>query len=255
MQNMGGEVSGVGNVKDLSIIITCCNEGSLLGPGIDKLMKLFALTNLTYEIVIVDDFSTDGSREYIKEFESKYEQIVALFHEQNRGRGAAVTTGIKAAHGRVVGFTDLDFSTDAVYIIKLYGEVMEGADIATASRIYKLNWKSINVLHRYILHKGYKALVKLIFRTPLIDTETGCKFFKKESIMTYLDEIKDRKWFWDTEVMIRGYFHGMKISEVPTLFIRHPETGSTVRVIRDTRRYLVSLVKFYREFHVLKRKA
>lgn len=240
--------------KDLSIIITCYNEGRLLTPGIERLTKLFALTNLNYEIVIVDDFSTDGSRERIEEFKAKDDKIFALFHEQNKGRGASVTTGIKAAHGRVVGYCDLDFSTDPVYIIKLFEQIVEGADIATASRIYKLNWKSINVIHRYILHKGYKALVKLIFRTPLIDTETGCKFFDKQSIMTYIDEIKDMKWFWDTEVMIRGYFHGMKICEVPTLFVRQPETGSTVRVVRDTRRYLVSLIKFYREFRSLKGK-
>ncbi len=239
--------------RDLSIILTCCNERRLLEAGFERLLKLFALTNLNYEIVIVDDFSTDGSREYIKQLESGYEHVCAIMHETNKGRGAAVTTGIRAARGRVVGFADLDFSTDPVYIIKLYEQIIEGADIATASRIYKLNWRSINVLHRYILHKGYKMLVKMIFRTPLIDTETGCKFFNKDSVMSYIDEIEDMKWFWDTEVMIRGHFHHMKIAEIPTLFIRQPETGSTVRVIRDTRRYLMSLIKFYSEFRRLKR--
>lgn len=238
--------------KDLSIVITCYNEGSLLYPGIDRLIKLFDLTRLNYEIVIVDDYSTDGSGDQIRDLAARHKQIRTFFHEENKGRGAAVTAGIKAALGRVVGYNDLDFSTDPVYIIKLYEEILKGADIATASRIYKLNWKSINVLHRYILHKGYKTLVKLIFRTSLTDTETGCKFFNKQSLMTYIDEIRDMKWFWDTEVMIRGYYHGMKISEVPTLFIRQPETGSTVNVVRDTRRYLVSLVKFYKEFRSLK---
>lgn len=234
--------------KDLSIIITCYNEGKTLRRGIDRLINLFDITKLDYEIVLVDDYSTNGSREYIKDLEAKHDRIRAVFHEENKGRGAAVTTGIKAAHGRVVGFNDLDFSTDPVYIIKLYEEIMEGADIATAARVYKLNWKSINVVHRYILHKGYKALVKLIFRTPLLDTETGCKFFNRQSILTYIDEIKDNRWFWDTEVMIRGYYHGMKISEIPTLFIRQPKTGSTVKVARDINRYLIAICKFYKEF-------
>lgn len=235
--------------KDVSIIITCYNEGKILKPGIDRLIKLFDLTKLDYEIVLVDDYSTDGSREYINDLETKYARVRAIYNEKNTCRGAAVGTGIKSAYGRVVGFNDLDFSTDPVYIIKLYEEIMNGADIATAARVYKLNWKSINVLHRYILHKGYKALVKLVFRTPLTDTETGCKFFNKQSILTYIDEIKDNRWFWDTEVMLRGYFHGMKISEIPTLFIRRPRTGSTVKVARDIRRYLSALYKFYKEFH------
>jgi len=241
--------------KDISIILTCYNEGNLLEPGVNRLIKLFDLTKLDYEIVIVDDCSTDGSRDLITDLAARHKQIRTIFHEENRGRGAAVTAGIKASLGRVVGYSDLDFSSDPVYIIKLYQKIVDGADIATASRIYKLNWKSINVLHRYILHKGYKALVKLIFRTSLTDTETGCKFFNRRSIMTFIDEIKDMKWFWDTEVMIRGYFHGMKISEIPTLFIRRPETGSTVHVVRDTRRYLVSLILFYKEFHRLKRQS
>jgi len=239
--------------KDISIILTCYNEGNLLEPGVNRLIKLFDLTKLDYEIVIVDDYSTDGSRERISDLATKHKQVRAIYHEENKGRGAAVTMGIKASFGRVVGYSDLDFSSDPVYIIKLYQKIMDGADIATASRVYKLDLKSINVLHRYILHKGYKALVKLMFRTRLTDTETGCKFFNRRSIMTYIDEVKDKKWFWDTEVMIRGYFHEMKISEIPTLFIRRPETGSTVRVVRDTRRYLVSLILFYKEFRRLKR--
>lgn len=233
--------------KDLSIIITCCNESRILKPAIDRLMRLFNLTKLNFEIVIVDDYSTDGSRGYIRNLESEYKQITAIFHEKNRGRGAAAATGIKASHGRVVGFNDLDFSTDPIYIIKLYDEIINGADIATAARVYKLNCGSINVLHRYALHKGYKALIKLIFRTPLIDTETGCKFFNRQSILKYIDEIKDNRWFWDTEVMLRGYYRGMKISEVPSLFIRQHSTGSTVKVFRDVMRYLVSVFKFYKE--------
>jgi glycosyltransferase involved in cell wall biosynthesis len=233
--------------KDLSIIITCYNEGERLEPGITRLIKLLDLTRLDYEIVVVDDNSTDGSRERIKDIVNKYKRIRNILHDENRGRGAAVTSGIKGARGRVVGFNDLDFSTDPVNIIRLYEEIVNGADIATASRVYKLVWTSLYVLHRYILHKGYKILVKFLFRTPLIDTETGCKFFNRNSVLSYLDEIKDSHWFWDTEVMLRGYYHGMKISEVPTLFIRDPRSGSTVRVARDVRRYLFSIIKFYLE--------
>jgi len=235
--------------KDLSIIITCYNENKILRPAIEELIRIFDLTKLSYEIIVVDDCSTDGTRECITDLKSKYAQMRAVFHEKNKGRGVSVTTGIKAATGNIVGFNDLDFSTDPIYIIKLYDEIVNGADIATASRVYKLNWKSINVLHRYILHKGYKVLVKLVFRTPLIDTETGCKFFNRQSILTYIDEIEDKRWFWDTEVMLRGYFHGLKISEVPTLFIRQPRTGSTVKVARDIGRYLIALYKFYKKFH------
>lgn len=242
--------------KDLSIIITCYNEKRLLPGAIQQLISLFDKTKLDYEIVIVDDYSTDGSKEIILDLSKKYPVIRFLMHQHNMGRGKSVADGVRFSEGNIVGFIDMDFATDPVYILKLYSVLVHGADIATARRYYKLDRNSIKILHRYILHKGYKALIKLAFRTPIRDTETGCKFFRRESLLTYIDEIDESRqsnWFWDTEVMIRGYYRGMKIVEVPTLFVRRPETGSTMKLARDVGRYLHSFMRFRKEVKKLKR--
>jgi len=236
------------DIKDISIIITCYNEQRMLVPAIEKLKNIFEMTKLDYEIVIVDDYSTDGSRDLIKKLDEEDSRIRATFHEKNRGRGRSVADGVKFAKGIVVGFNDMDFSTDPVYILKLYNKIIkEDYDIATADRIYKLKGLNLTILKRYSMHLGYKFLVKHALKTTLSDTETGCKFFRRSALLMYIDEIKDEHWFWDTEVMVRGYFHGLKIVEVPTLFVRRPDLGTTVKAVRDTKRHFLSLLKFRKE--------
>jgi hypothetical protein len=78
----------------------------------------------------------------------------------------------------------------------------------------------------------------------LYDTETGCKFFSREKILRVIDEIVDEHWFWDTEICVRSHLKGLRIEEVPTLYVRRPETGTTVKILRDTLRYLRNLIWF-----------
>jgi hypothetical protein len=129
--------------------------------------------------------------------------------------------------------------------------INSGADIATALRVYKLTL-NLNVLLRWFLHKGYKTLAHIILKTPLRDTETGFKFFKRSKILPLLNEIEDKHWFWDTEIMIRAYYKSMKIIEVPTIYLRKTETGSTVNIFGDTMNYFVELMRFKRKLNSLK---
>lgn len=91
-------------------------------------------------------------------------------------------------------------------------------------------------------------------KTNLKDTETGCKFFNRERILPILNEIKNEHWFWDTEVMIRPLLKGYKIVEIPTVYIRKPEHGTTVKAFKDTLSYLINFEKFYWELRKTRKK-
>jgi glycosyltransferase involved in cell wall biosynthesis len=228
----------------ISIIIACYNEESILEESILKIREILDNSKYPYEIVFVDDNSQDGTVDIIKKLIHGREDERALFHEKNLGRGRTVTDGIMASKGKFVGFIDIDLETEAFYIPPLILELEKGADIATAWRIYKIKLRS---LHRLILSKGYISLVRLLLRIPLRDTETGCKFFNRESIIPVLQEIKDEHWFWDTEIMVRSLLMGLTIRELPTLYIRKYETGTTVKLLRDTLIYMKNLRWFYFE--------
>jgi len=235
------------NNRGISIIIPCYNEEPILKGSIKEIKKVMDTTKFKYEVILIDDKSKDQTVEIIKKIVSENNNFRCLYHNKNVGRGGTVSEGIRIAKGSIVGFIDIDLETPASYIIPLVIAIQDGVDIATADRIYKFKLKDKSILHRWIFHKAYKLIVKLMLKTKLKDTETGCKFFNKERILPILDEIKDKHWFWDTEIMIRSYYKGFKIKEVPAVFTKKKEVASSLNFVEDTIEYAKNIVAFRRE--------
>ena len=229
-------------MTDLSFIIPCYNEEPHLKNNLEQVVTVLEHSTYSYEVIIIDDASTDKTPLIIDKFITLYNghgNIVFIKHPENLGRGESVKNGLMAAKGTVAGFVDIDLSTSPWYILPLAAEIENGADIAIGSRMYKLKWK---VFHRWILSKGYKVLVRIFLGTDLGDTETGCKFFKRERIIPILSQVKDQRWFWDTEIMARALMANLKIVEVPTVFIRE-SLYSRVKIIRDSWQHLTNLTR------------
>jgi glycosyltransferase involved in cell wall biosynthesis len=237
---------------DLSIIIACYNEQPVLRDSVARIVDVMSVTKYanSYELIFVDDKSRDKTVDIILELMNKYPYIPIklIRHERNTGRGRTVTDGFEAAHGRIIGFLDIDLETPAHYIPVAALEIERGADVASAWRIYKFLWRTF---YRQILSVGYHKMVGSVLRLPLRDTEVGFKFFNRERAMPVLAECVDPGWFWDTEVMTRSYFAGLKIVEIPTLFIKRYDKQSSVRPIHDSVDYFRKLRHFRREAHRL----
>tara|TARA_B110000438_G_scaffold302756_1_gene361492 strand:+ start:15131 stop:15865 length:735 start_codon:yes stop_codon:yes gene_type:complete len=230
---------------DLSLIIPCYNEEEIIEDNINKLQKVLSVTNLKYEIIFVDDYSLDKTNFLINSLITKDKKncLKIISHDKNMGRGKSVSDGIRFSKGRVVGFIDIDLSTSPVYIPAMVLEIDNGADIATANRIYKLHF-NLYFLFRVFLSKGYKYISTFLLSTNFKDTETGYKFFNRKRILQILDDIKNNHWFWDTEVMVIANINRYKIVELDTLFRRKPGQKSTVLIFRDVINYLKELFRF-----------
>lgn len=229
---------------DLSLVIACYNEAPHLEDSVTKILRILQTAGLKYEIIFVDDASRDGTRDIIQRLSSSNQAMSYLFHSENMGRGRAVSDGIRRSAGRVVGFIDIDLETDAKYIPVLFREIIGGADIACGRRIYKVTPGSA---HRWMLNRGYNFLVRHFLGLGFYDTETGCKFFDRERILPILEDVRDNHWFWDTEIIARAYLSGLKIVEVPTLYVRRKDKKSTVRIVPDVIYYLKKMLWFKRE--------
>ncbi len=229
-------------MKDISIIVPCYNEERILEKSSLELMKIFENTTLDYEIIFVDDYSKDKTRNLIKRISKNRPRIRYIFHPKNEGRGKAVKDGLKIAEGEIVGYIDIDLEIPPIYVYNSFLTIKhKGYDMVIADRIYRLNLFS---LHRFILGKCYSLLVKILLGLPFNDTEAGLKFFKRNKIGKIVDETEHNGWFWDTEIVATAYKKGMKICNSPTLFIRRPEKKSTVNLIRDSIDYFISLMNF-----------
>lgn len=231
------------DTPDLSLVIACYNESPHLEASMAATFEVLDALNWTWEIIFVDDASPDDTWAVINRIVAANpgRPLRTIQHARNVGRGGTVADGLRAATGRYAGFFDIDLEVHPRYLLPCVLELQRGADVATAQRIYRFQWRSLD---RYVLSRGYQWLLRRMIQVPVVDTETGFKLFRRERILPVLDQCADTGWFWDTEIMVRADMAGLTLTEVPALFIRRFDKTSTVKPLRDTWDYLLKIWRF-----------
>lgn len=225
----------------VSLTIPCYNEGKFIFKAVKELEKVLDSTKYSYEIILFDDKSKDNTAENIRKIAASDKKARAFFHKENQGRGQTVKDAIEESKGSIVGYIDIDLEIPAHYVPAMVKAIEEGYDVAIAERIDKLSLKH---LHRHLLSKGYQAIVKTSLKITIKDTEAGCKFFNKKTMMHLIRKTENRHWFWDTEIMALAFYEGKRIKEIPVVFQKNPESKSTVKVFSDTKKYLKEVRHF-----------
>lgn len=225
----------------LSLILALYNEGPTLEQDLKKIYSTLNKIKKGWEVILVEDGSNDDTLAKIQKLLPNLKNTRLIHHHQNQGRGKTVSDGIKAARGIYCGFLDVDLEVSSDYIPLFTGELEKGYDMVIANRFYE---KNLTALTRVLSSKGYKLIVHSFLNLPIDDTEAGYKFFRREKILPILSKTKDKGWFWDTEICARAYWAGLKISQIPVLFIRRVNKKSTVRLIPDSWDYLRKIYQF-----------
>lgn len=224
---------------DLSLVLTCYNEESIFEESVDRIIKTLRKSRLSFEIIFVDDKSSDRTAQLVAAVCQEYSFCRAIFHKKNYGRGRSVSDGIEKSRGAVVGYIDIDLEVSSVYIPELVSVILDKkADVVIGKRIYR---SGIVSLHRELMSRAYTLLARNLVPTEGLDTETGYKFFNRKKIMPILAKVKNSRWFWDTEVMVLARLAGLVIVEVPVLFIRRMDKRSSVHIVRDSWEYVINL--------------
>ncbi|MEJ2447772.1 MAG: glycosyltransferase family 2 protein [Anaerolineales bacterium] len=161
----------------LSVIIPIYNEINTLEEIINRVQK----TNLADEIVLVDDGSTDGTRELVKDYEGR-EGFTVLLQERNQGKGAAVRKGFQAASGDVFLIQDADLEYDPQEYPKLLEPIENGlAEVVYGSRFLGAS-RRVAMFWHMIANKILTLFTNILYDTILSDMETGYKVFKREVV-------------------------------------------------------------------------
>jgi hypothetical protein len=235
----------VAGAPHLSLVLACYDEAEHLAASFEEIRRTLEQAPFSFEVVFVDDASRDRTREILAGIVAAHPRLAlrTILHDENRGRGATVSDGFRAARGEIAGYIDVDLEVHCRYVPSLVRAIDEGADVATLRRIYAFQLGSLD---RYLMSRGYSFLVRHLLDVGFADTETGYKFFRRERVLPLLDEIRDEGWFWDTEFMVRAARRGLRVEEIPGAYIRRGDKTSTVRGVRDSLRYFAQLLRFRR---------
>ena len=217
-----------------SVIIPAYNEEKTVARAIRETAAVFDPLKKEYEIIIVDDGSTDGTADIVGSLSEELPFVRLLKHEENRGKGGAVRTGVMNASGELVLFMDSDLSThpaEAPAFIAKMGESdivigsrrIPGAVIAKPQPWYRsLSGRTINFIIRHFL------------KLPHRDTQCGFKMFRREAAQNIFQDMSPSRWTFDAEILMRAYAHEYRVEELPITW-RNNENSRvrTGEVIRD----------------------
>jgi len=178
---------------------------------IDEVVKKVKETPYEKEIIIVDDYSTDGTREYLKRLNE--DNVMTVFHEKNLGKGAALRNGIAQAKGDVIIIQDADLEYDPKEYPRLLGPILDGkADVVYGSRFLGGPHRVFYFWH-YLGNSMVTLISNMFTNLNLTDMETGYKVFRREAFdgMT----IESNRFGFEPEITAKIAKKRFRIYEVP----------------------------------------
>lgn len=234
----------------LSIIIPAFNEKANFLKGVlDQIVNYLQNINYPYEVLIVDDGSTDGSVDLLDKFCQEHKHF-SLIKNSHMGKSGTIASGVKHAQGEYILFTDFDQATPISEFEKLLTYLEKGYDIVIGSREVTGAKRDAEPWYRHLMGKGFNFGVKLIAVPGIQDTQCGFKAFRTEvakNIFTKLQVYKPKEisnaftGAFDVEILFIARKLDYKIAEVPINW-SHVETNR-VSPLRDSFLMALDVIK------------
>jgi len=225
----------------LSVVIPVYNEQQWITEIVRRVQEV----PIPKELILIDDFSTDGTRKILKEMEA-VPNIRVIYHEKNQGKGAALRTGFKHATGDVVIVQDADLEYDPAEFPRLVQPIVENkADVVFGSRFIGDNHRVLYYWH-YIANKALTTLSNFFTNLNLTDMETCYKVFRREVLQGI--ELKSDRFGFEPEItakIARKKKPAWRIYEVPISYSgRTYEEGKKIG-LKDAFNALYCIVRFW----------
>ena len=237
----------------LTIIFPVLNERLRLESGITRTVEYLADIQFDdYEIIIVDNGSEDETPQIAEGLCEKYPTV--QYERINvRGVGAAFRRGVDLSRGEVVGYMDIDLSTnikhlgEAIHIFKNQPDVayINGSRFARESDTQGRKW------YRKITSQGLLILLKLFLGMKSTDAICGFTFARRETALSLVEGCsQDNGWFYMIEFLLRAEKRGINVLDYPVEW--QEDYNTTVKIFKTVCNYLVQIARLFKEFYIKK---
>jgi glycosyltransferase involved in cell wall biosynthesis len=203
----------------LSIIIPAWNEEKVIYKNLHEVDKTlnaaFKKTNIDYELIIVNDGSSDNTHKEIQRAARENHKIKLVTYTKNGGKGFALKYGFQFCTGDLVTFLDADLDLHPRQIVHFIGYMRKyGVDIIIGSKRHPQS-KICYPFSRNLLSTAYHFITRCFFRLKLTDTQAGLKLFKYEVLADILPRVLCKKYAFDLELLVSAKHHYYSIAEAP----------------------------------------
>jgi dolichyl-phosphate beta-glucosyltransferase len=203
----------------LSVVIPSYNEERRLPRAVEQIEAFLDGRHLAYELILVDDGSTDGTRAIMDAAAARNPSVRVEALPHNRGKGRALAVGVAAATGAEVLVTDADLSTPIEELDKLQAALDSGAGVAIASRALRASRVEVSQpVYRVLMGKGFNLIVQAVLLPGIWDTQCGFKLFRADVAHDVFAQLTTDGFAYDPEVLYRARKKGVKIAEVPVVW-------------------------------------
>ncbi|TMQ64734.1 MAG: glycosyltransferase family 2 protein [Candidatus Eisenbacteria bacterium] len=211
MANVGGDAApGQAPGLDLTVLVPVLNEAENMRPLVEKIVQDLKPLGKSYEILVIDDGSTDGTFDQLRALAPSTPALRAIRFRRNFGKSAALSSGFREARGRVVVTMDGDLQDDSAEIARLLAKIDEGFDLVSG---WKQNRK--DSISKTVPSKLFNAVTSAVSGVPLHDMNCGLKAYREEVTRTIHLRGELHRF-----IPVLAHWSGFRVGEIRT--VHHP---------------------------------
>ena len=196
------------------VTIPARNESARLASTIARVETSLRNSRYQWQLAVAEDGSEDGSAELVRDLARSDPNLLVQSSAARLGRGLALRRLWSAVESDIYVFTDADLASGPEAIIAAIREVERGADLAIGSRLLRES-KVLRPPLRHWVSRGYNWIVRRMFGDRVADHQCGLKAFSHRAVLNLIPLTSEDCWFWDTEVVVRAYLGGFRVTEFP----------------------------------------
>ncbi|MCA9384916.1 MAG: glycosyltransferase family 2 protein [Candidatus Magasanikbacteria bacterium] len=231
---------------EYSIIVPAYNEEQSIENALNRIAEVFDTLQKPYEILVIDDGSTDATATLTSNLVSKYPTTKLLRHEINKGKGEAVKTGVSAAKGVYTVFLDADLATEPSTFLSFIPALKDHPIVIGSRKIRDARIAKPQPWYRHVFGNTFNTIIRHALDLEYTDTQCGFKAFQTPVAKELFQDLETTGWTFDVEILLKAKQKHYLVKELPVTWKNGAMSRVKLSDAPQILREILALKKRYR---------